>query len=149
MRKKSNDICPICLKRKGRRLCPDFHHNICPLCCAPRRSEKKCTSEYCEYGFEKIWIEDTGCGKVERRICWSPTKEDIAEELNGELIAWCYKPLEILDGKKPIDLSKTSEGKEKLIKLLNDLESKAKKTKRSSTTQLVDYTPIKKELGLL
>lgn len=149
MRKKSNDICPICLKRKGRRLCPDFHHNICPSCCAPRRSEKKCTSEYCEYGFEKIWIEDTGCGKVERRICWSPTKEDIAEELNGELIAWCYKPLEILDGKKPIDLSKTSEGKEKLIKLLNDLESKAKKTKRSSTTQLVDYTPIKKELGLL
>jgi len=149
VRKKSKDICPICLKSNGKRLCPDFHQNICPSCCSPRRSEKKCTSEYCRYGFEKTWIEDIGYGKVERRISWSPTKEDIAAELNGELIAWCYKPLETLDGKKPIDVSKTPEGEEKLIKLINDIENKAKKIKRSSTAQLIDYTPIKKELGLL
>jgi len=149
MEKKNKDICPICLKRKGKRLCPDFHQDICPSCCGPRRSEKRCTNDYCRYGFEKIWIEDTGGGKVERRISWSPTKEDIAEELIGELIAWCYKPLEALNGKKPIDVSKTPEGKEKLIKLINDLENKAKKIKRSPTAQLIDYTPIKKELGLL
>jgi hypothetical protein len=148
MGKKNKDICPICLKRKGRRLCPDLHQNICPSCCGPRRSEKKCTNEYCRYGFEKTWIEDTELGKMKRRISWSPTKEDIIAELNGELIAWCYRPCNALDGKKPIDVVKTPEGKKQLIELIKSIEDEAKKTVRPNA-QLVDYTPIKKELGLL
>jgi tetratricopeptide (TPR) repeat protein len=148
MEKKDEEICPICMKQKGTRLCPDIHKNICPSCCGPRRSEKKCTNKYCKYGFEKTWKEDTVYGKVEHRISWSPTKEDIAAELNGELIAWCYKPLETLDGKKPIDVVKTPEGKKKLIELIHSMETKAKKTARPNA-QPLDYTPIKKELGLL
>jgi len=146
---KSKDICPICLKRKGRRLCPDVHQNICPSCCAPRRSEKKCTNEYCRYGFEKTWIEDTEQGKVERRIFWTPSKRDYLEEINAELIAWCYKPCPALEGKKPIEVSKTLEGKQKLIKLIESLENKGKKLPNRPSAQLVDYTPMKKELGLL
>ena len=149
MRKKSKDICPICMKRKGKRLCPDFHQNICPSCCGPRRSEKRCTNDYCRYGFEKIWIEDTEYGKIERRVCWSPSKKDIMSEINAELIAWCYKPCQALEGKNPIDVSKTPEGKQKLIELIDTLENKVKKEVKNSTVQLVDYTPIKKELGLL
>lgn len=148
MRKKGIEICPICMKRKGKRMCHDVHQNICPSCCSPRRSEKKCTSEYCRYGFEKTWIEDNELGKRERRICWSPSKEDIIAELYGELIAWCYKPCNALDGKKPIEVVKTPEGKKQLIELIKSIEDEAKKTVRPNA-QLVDYTIIKKELGLL
>lgn len=56
----------------------------------------------CFYLFKVlVLIEDTKNGKVERRTCWSPTKEDIAAELHGELIAWCYRPLAIFHGEKP------------------------------------------------
>lgn len=137
------------MKRKGKRLCPNVHQNICPSCCGSRRSEEKCTSEYCRYGFEKIWIEDTGPGKMEHRVYWSPSKQDIVSEIKEELIAWCYKPCPALEGKKPIDVSKTPEGKKKLIELITTIENKTEKTVRSPTVQLVDYTPIKKKLGLL
>jgi len=56
--------------------------------------------------------------------------------------------LAILDGRKPIDVAKTQEGKKKLIELLQSIETEAKKTKRPGS-HLVDYTIIKRELGLL
>lgn len=149
MVKKDNEVCPICKKRHGTRLCPDFQKKICSSCCGPRRSDKKCRIDRCEYGFEKIWIENTKHGKVEHRISWSPSKKDITSEIEAELISWCYKPCNALDGKKPIDVSKTPEGKEKLIELINNIENKAKKTAKSPNVQLIDYTIIKKKLGLL
>jgi len=148
MVKEDNEVCPICKKQHGTRYCPDFHKKICSSCCGPRRSDKKCRVDHCEYGFEKIWIEDTKHGKVERRISRVPSKKDIISEIEGQLIAWCYKPCNALGGKTPIDISRTPEGKEKLIELINSIENKAKKTVRP-TAQLVDYTIIKKELGLL
>jgi len=148
MKNKTTDRCAICLKRKGRRYCPDIHRNICPSCCAPKRAEKKCTSTFCRHGFEKVWIEDTATGPVERRVFWTPSKRDYLSEINAELVAWCHKPCPALDGKKPIDVSKTSDGKQKLIKIIDDLESRAKALKRPESL-IVDYTPMRKELGLL
>lgn len=148
MKKKEEEICPICKKRSAKRVCPEIHQPICASCCGQERSEKKCTRDTCAYGFEKIWIEKQEHRTVEHRISWSPTKEDIQAELQGVLLAWCYKPLAILDGRTPIEVAKTPEGKKKLIELLQSIETDAKKTKRPGA-HLVDYTIMKKELGLL
>lgn len=148
MKKIDEEICPLCKKRSAKRVCPEVHRSICVSCCGQKRLEKKCTRDTCVYGFEKIWVEKEKHGMVEHRISWSPTKEAIQAELQGELLAWCYQPLAILDGRKPIDVAKTPEGKKKLIELLQRIETEAKITKRPHA-HLVDYTIIKRELGLL
>jgi hypothetical protein len=148
MKKNQEVICPICLMSLGKRTCPLVHHRICPVCCGQTRSTRNCSQEYCTHGYEKIWLEETRHGLREQKIYWSPTTEDIEAELTGELIAWCYRPIPALDGKRPIDVSKSAEGKKKILALLQSAENKGK-TLKGPHWQPIDYTIIKKKLGLL
>jgi|GEM_PF-6165656 len=148
MKKKEEEICPPCKKRSAKRVCPVVHQSIYASCCGQQRSEKKCTRDTCVYGFEKIWSEQQDHGMAEHRISWPPTKEDIQAELQGILLAWCYRPLPILAGRTPIEVAKTPEGKKQLIELLQSIKDDAIKTKRPDA-HLVDYTIIKRNLGLL
>jgi hypothetical protein len=148
MKKEKEETCPLCKKRSGKRSCPEVHQSICASCCGQKRSEIKCTNKNCPYGFEKIWIEKQEHRTVEHQVSWSPTKEDIQAEMQGVLLAWCDRSLAILDGRTPREVAKTPEGKKQLIALLQSIENDAKKTKRPGA-DLVDYTIIKRELGLL
>ena len=148
-RKHEEDLCPICQRRNGKRFCPDYNYDICSKCCGPRRADKKCMQDHCAFGFEKILVEETDVGKVEHHFYKSLDKNDALSDVEGQLIAWCYKPCKALDGKKPSELSKTKEGRERLDKLFVELEKKTKRTAKLYGMQPVDYTVVKKELGLL
>jgi len=51
-KKKTKDICPICGRRKGKRLCTDYNQKICSQCCGPRKTRERCTIDHCDYGLD-------------------------------------------------------------------------------------------------
>jgi hypothetical protein len=124
MKKYQEVICPMCLMSLGKRICPLVHHRICLVCCGQTRATRNCSQAYCTHGYEKIWLEETKHGLLEQKIYLSPATEDIEDEFAGELIAWCYRPIPALDGKRPIDVAQTPDGKRKILALLQGAEEK-------------------------
>ena len=142
------DRCKICKTYRGHRFCLRIGKDICWHCCNEKRVDFKCPED-CKYSLRK---EENKKGLFQYKTN-ADSQAEFFDLIKNEIKIWIRKPQQIFEGKIPIQMVETKEGREEIEKFfdqfpieklqsLSYLISELKLTNLKVITQKKNYEDI-------
>ncbi|MCK4654994.1 MAG: tetratricopeptide repeat protein [Candidatus Cloacimonetes bacterium] len=146
-----SDRCKICKTHRGNRFCIRIGKDICWHCCNERRVDFKCPED-CKYSLRK---EENKTGLFHYKTN-ADSQAEFFDLIKSEINIWIRKPQQLFEGKIPIQMVETKEGREEIEKFfdqfpleklqsLSYLISKLKLTNLKVKPQKKNYEDIAEE----
>ena len=128
-----SDRCSVCKTHRGNRFCLRTGKKICWHCCNEKRVDYKC-SENCKYSLKQI---KEGLFELKTN---ADSKAEYDDLLRNEIKLWVRKPQDLFEGRLPLKMSETEEGRKQLYDFFNKIphEKRQPLTYLKSTLNLAE-----------
>ncbi len=110
--------CKICKNYRAQRYCPRKGKDICWLCCNAMRTDRKCPRE-CAYLIRSDEAESFADTRLKAKVDSMQELRDLTKRLFDR---WSESPSDIFNGRVPVDMTESEEGKKELQGYLSRIE---------------------------